>query len=118
MGIQKSEILLRINMSADKCENVSFKVSLLSEDSLIKTEVRRFVVPQDCSTSLIYLKEKIRTIFNLGRSTCKVSWRDEDGDDVTIESYKSYYCSTRTKWSCLKITSGQRVWFASRSWTI
>merc|ERR1739845_109736 len=86
MGIQKSETLLRINMSADKCENVSFKVSLLSEDSLIKTEVRRFVVPQDCSTSLIYLKEKIRTIFNLGRSTCKVSWRDEDGDDVTIES--------------------------------
>merc|ERR1739845_295042 len=86
MGIQKSETLLRINMSADKCENVSFKVSLLSEDSLTKTEVRRFVVPQDCSTSLIYLKEKIRTIFNLGRSTCKVSWRDEDGDDVTIES--------------------------------
>merc|ERR1712018_558433 len=83
---QKSVILLRINMSTDKCENVSFKVSLLSEDSLIKTEVRRFVVPQDCSTSLIYLKEKIRTIFNLGRSTCKVSWRDEDGDDVTIES--------------------------------
>merc|ERR1712018_799538 len=86
MGIQKSEILLRINMSADKGENVSFKVSLLSEDSLIKTEVRRFVVPQDCSTSLIYLKEKIRTIFNLGRSTCKVSWRDEDCDDVTIET--------------------------------
>merc|ERR1712018_700600 len=49
-------------------------------------EVRRFVVPQDCSTSLIYLKEKIRTIFNLGRSTCKVSWKDEDGDDVTIET--------------------------------
>merc|ERR1712018_408411 len=83
---QKSVILLRINMSTDKCENVSFKVSLLSEDSLIKTEVRRFVVPQDCSTSLIYLKEKIRTIFNLGRSTCKVSWRDEDCDDVTIET--------------------------------
>ena len=35
---------------------------------------------------MIYLKEKIRTIFNLGRSTCKVSWKDEDGDDVTIET--------------------------------
>merc|ERR1712079_757205 len=49
-------------------------------------EVRRFVVPQDCSSSLIYLKEKIRTIFNLGRSNCKVSWKDEDNDDVTIET--------------------------------
>merc|ERR1712061_680080 len=117
MGIQKSDILLRINMSSDKCENFSFKVSLLSEDSLIKTEVRRLVVPQDCSTSLIYLKEKIRTIFNLGRSTCKVSWRDEDGDDVTIESDEELICSTRTKWSCLQIASGQGVWFASRSWT-
>jgi len=35
---------------------------------------------------LIYLKEKIRTIFNLGRSNCKVSWKDEDNDDVTIET--------------------------------
>merc|ERR1711944_7741 len=61
------------------------KVSLLKENG-DKSEVRRFVVPQDCSTSLIYLKEKIRTIFNLGRSTCKVSWRDDDCDDVTIES--------------------------------
>ena len=35
---------------------------------------------------MIYLKEKIRTIFNLGRSNCKVSWQDEDNDDVTIET--------------------------------
>ena len=35
---------------------------------------------------MIYLKEKIRTIFNLGRSNCKVSWKDEDNDDVTIET--------------------------------
>ena len=35
---------------------------------------------------MIYLKEKIRTTFNLGRSNCKVSWKDEDSDDVTIET--------------------------------
>ena len=34
----------------------------------------------------IYLKEKIRTIFNLGRFNCKVSWKDEDCDDVAIET--------------------------------
>merc|ERR1711944_285941 len=61
------------------------KVSLLKENG-DKSEVRRFVVPQDCSSSLIYLKEKIRTIFNLGRSNCKESWKDEDNDDVTIET--------------------------------
>merc|ERR1712076_324319 len=66
-------------------ESVSFKVSLLKENGE-KSEVRRFVVPQDCSSSLIYLKEKIRTTFNLGRSNCKVSWKDEDSDDVTIET--------------------------------
>ena len=74
-------------MASDKVENVSFKVSLLeNEKSLEKLEVRRFVVPQDCSTSLVYLKEKIRNIFNLGRSDCKVFWIDEDNDHVAIET--------------------------------
>merc|ERR1711963_1214991 len=54
--------------------------------SLEKLEVRRFVVPQDCSTSLVYLKEKIRNIFNVGRSDCKVFWIDEDNDHVAIET--------------------------------
>merc|ERR1712018_238599 len=75
----------KISVPDQKTENVSFKVSLLKENGE-KSEVRRFVVPQDCSSSLIYLKEKIRTIFNLGRSNCKVSWKDEDNDDVTIET--------------------------------
>merc|ERR1711963_880236 len=35
---------------------------------------------------LVYLKEKIRNIFNLGRSDCKVFWIDEDNDHVAIET--------------------------------
>jgi len=52
-----------------------------------KSEVRRFVVPQDCSTSMVYLKEKLRSIF--GRQLengMKITWRDEDDDDVCIET--------------------------------
>jgi len=78
-------IVGKMSVPNQNTESVSFKVSLLKENGE-KSEVRRFVVPQDCSSSLIYLKEKIRTIFNLGRSNCKVSWKDEDNDDVTIET--------------------------------
>merc|ERR1711963_753000 len=78
-------IVGKMSVPNQNTESLSFKVSLLKENGE-KSEVRRFVVPQDCSSSLIYLKEKIRTIFNLGRSNCKVSWKDEDNDDVTIET--------------------------------
>ena len=49
------------NMNGDQ---VSYKVTLLlkSQENHEKTEVRRFVVPQDCSTSMVYLKEKLRYI--------------------------------------------------------
>merc|ERR1712079_346038 len=86
MGVEFYPIVGKMSVpNQNITENVSFKVSLLKENGE-KSEVRRFVVPQDCSSSLIYLKEKIRTIFNLGRSNCKVSWKDEDNDDVTIET--------------------------------
>merc|ERR1712156_700718 len=72
-------------------EQVSYKVTLLAnqddKSGETKSEVRRFVVPQDCSTSMVYLKEKLRSIF--GRQVengMKITWRDEDGDDVCIES--------------------------------
>ena len=47
-----------------KEEQVNFKVTLLEEHpecswSFEKIEVRRFVVPKDRSTSMIYLKERI-----------------------------------------------------------
>ena len=47
-------------------DQVSFKVTLredVSDETKSKSQVRRFVVPQDCSTSLVYLKEKVRSIF-------------------------------------------------------
>merc|ERR1712047_191260 len=85
MGVEFYPIVGKMSVPNQNTESVSFKVSLLKENGE-KSEVRRFVVPQDCSSSLIYLKEKIRTIFNLGRSNCKVSWKDEDNDDVTIKT--------------------------------
>ena len=47
------------NMNGDQ---VSYKVTLLfkSQENHEKPEVRRFVAPQDCSTSMVYLKEKLR----------------------------------------------------------
>jgi len=70
-------------------EQVSFKVTFtekLQESS--KSQVRRFEVPQDCSTSYIYLKEKLRSLFGqeLGNSGIKITWKDQDDDIVTVES--------------------------------
>jgi len=71
-------------------EQVPYKVSLWikSEDGTeTQSEVRRFVVPQDCSTSMVYLKEKLRSLFgNQLSKGLKITWKDEDGDDVSIES--------------------------------
>lgn len=66
-------------------DQVSFKVTLRGEDAS-KSQVRRFVVPQDCSTSLVYLKEKLRTIFGPTLGHFRLSWKDEDEDDVIIET--------------------------------
>ena len=70
-------------------DQVSFKVTLredVSDETKSKSQVRRFVVPQDCSTSLVYLKEKLRSIFGSSLGTFKLSWKDEDEDDVIIET--------------------------------
>jgi hypothetical protein len=65
-------------------EQVSFKVSLNE-----KSQVRRFEVPQDCSTSYIYLKEKLKSVFGqelLGNSGFNITWQDHEGDIVTVET--------------------------------
>merc|ERR1712047_166419 len=70
-------------------DQVSFKVTWgedVSDETKSKSQVRRFVVPQDCSTSLVYLKEKLRSIFGSSLGTFKLSWKDEDEDDVIIET--------------------------------
>jgi len=68
-------------------EKVSFKVSFTKEDQIC--QVRRFEVPQDCSTSYLYLKEKLRSIFSdeLGASSgFMITWKDHDEDIVFVES--------------------------------
>merc|ERR1712047_203703 len=70
-------------------DQVSFKVTWgedVSDETKSKSQVRRFVVPQDCSTSLVYLKEKLRSIFGSSLGTFRLSWKDEDEDDVIIET--------------------------------
>lgn len=65
---------------------MSFKVTLRSEDHELP-EVRRFVLDRDVSTSLTYLEEKLVGLFpTLRRKDLRLSWNDEDGDDVTIGS--------------------------------
>merc|ERR1712018_635494 len=72
--------VLKVKMNSS---DVSFKVSLLDKDN-VKSQVRRFVVPEDCSTSVVYLREKLRGLF--GPSNLSISWQDEDGDTIVIES--------------------------------
>ena len=64
-------------------EQVSFKVSLDE-----KSQVRRFLVPQDCSTSYVYLKEKLRSVFGqeIANSGFNIMWQDNEEDIVTVES--------------------------------
>ena len=70
-------------------EQVSFKVSLTEKDQeSSKSQVRRFEVPQDCSTTYIYLKEKLRSVFGqeLGISGFNIILKELDDDIVTVES--------------------------------
>ena len=77
-----------------KEEQVSFKVTLLEEDpecswNFEKIEVRRFVVPKDRSTSMIYLKEKIRSLFGNKIESgvnLQIHWKDKDGDFIRVRS--------------------------------
>merc|ERR1712213_295669 len=64
--------------------SVSFKVTLSKGEDL---ETRRFLVGQDVASSLVYLKQKIATLFPaLRRSEPVLSWVDEDGDEVAVAS--------------------------------
>ena len=77
-------------MSKTDINGVSYKISLLTEavnGSKTKCEVRRFVVPQDCSTSVDYLRDKLKYLFGNNISNgFKITWKDEEGDNIKIES--------------------------------
>jgi sequestosome 1 len=65
---------------------VAYKVTL-NETSSVDSEVRRFVIDRDVSTSLTYLREKLSSVFPaIRRKDFKLTWHDEDGDKVTIRS--------------------------------
>ena len=79
-----------------KEEQVFFKVTLLEENpecswNFEKIEVRRFVVPKDRSTSMIYLKERIRLRSLFGNQiesgvNLQIHWKDKDGDFIRVRS--------------------------------
>jgi len=76
-----------LKYSSPKMEanTVSYKVSLASDNT--DTEVRRFVVDRDVSTSLTYFREKLASVFPyLRRVDFDVAWTDDDGDKVTVKS--------------------------------
>merc|ERR1712088_501171 len=65
-------------------DNVSFKVYL--KDPEVE-ETRRSVVDKEVSTSLVYIKEKLVSVFPvLAEKLFSVSWTDEDGDAITIDT--------------------------------
>ena len=89
---QKPPILVKNDNMKE--EQVSFKATLLEEDpecswSFEKIEVRRFVVPKDRSTSMIYLEERIRSLFGNHIESgvnLQIHWKDKDGDFIRVRS--------------------------------
>jgi len=64
--------------------SVSFKVTLSKGE---EQETRRFLVSQEVASSLVYLKQKIATLFPaFRRSEPVLSWVDEEGDEVVVAS--------------------------------
>merc|ERR1712012_82041 len=83
MGIQDKAFTEEVKMA----DNVSFKVYLKDPSQGEETEVRRFVVDKEVSTSLVYIKEKLVSIFPvLADKIFSISWTDEDGDSITIDT--------------------------------
>merc|ERR1712180_586285 len=73
--------------AVNMADNVSFKVYLKDPSQGEELEVRRFVVDKEVSTSLVYIKEKLVSIFPvLADKIFSVSWTDEDGDSITIDT--------------------------------
>jgi len=65
---------------------VSYKVFLANGKEKTDTEVRRFVVDKEVSSSFTYLREKVASVFPSLRPAAEfsISWTDCDGDLVTI----------------------------------
>ncbi|CAG4979621.1 unnamed protein product [Parnassius apollo] len=67
-------------------DKVPFKVYTYWKDQT-KPEVRRFGIEKSVVTSFCYLDAKLQDVYpGLRQKRYTVSWRDEEGDDVTISS--------------------------------
>ncbi|XP_011880269.1 PREDICTED: sequestosome-1 isoform X2 [Vollenhovia emeryi] len=66
---------------------LSFKVYLVNKGPWTCTEVRRFGVDADVATNIVYLREKLQTIFpDLRGRSFAVTWRDNEHETVTIST--------------------------------
>jgi len=64
-------------------ETVSFKAIKSTQDG--ETEVRRFQVDKDVSSSFTYLQQKLASVFpDVSRKVFGITWVDTDNDTVTI----------------------------------
>ncbi|CAK1601785.1 unnamed protein product [Parnassius mnemosyne] len=67
-------------------DKVPFKVYAYWKDQT-KPEVRRFAIEKSVVTSFCYLDAKLQDVYpSLRQKRYTVSWKDEEGDDVTISS--------------------------------
>ncbi|KRT86186.1 hypothetical protein AMK59_2553, partial [Oryctes borbonicus] len=73
-------------MPLHRDDSVVFKI-FLNDSGVV--EVKKFVVDGDTSviTNIIFIKEKLQTIFpKLREANFRITWRDAEGDDITLEN--------------------------------
>ncbi|KAK9889410.1 hypothetical protein WA026_004683 [Henosepilachna vigintioctopunctata] len=67
---------------------INFKVYAVIGDN---TEVKRFFVDSGAVTSFVFMKEKIKSVFpNLKEMDFKMSWKDADGDYISITNDEDF----------------------------
>jgi len=67
---------------------INLKV-FLRDDSI--SEARRFTVDASVVTSFIFMKEKLQTVFPVLRDAdFRITWKDIDGDEITIASDEDF----------------------------
>ncbi|XP_023698744.1 sequestosome-1 isoform X1 [Paramormyrops kingsleyae] len=66
--------------------SMTVKAYLLGKEDIQK-EIRRFTIPEDASSSFVYLTQKITDIFqSLRNATFQTYYKDEDGDMIAFSS--------------------------------
>ncbi|KAG8232766.1 hypothetical protein J437_LFUL012905 [Ladona fulva] len=80
-------LICSARLKASMAEETSFKATLHLEGSPGKNEVRRFVLPKTALTDFLFLREKLKTVFqSLQSLPFNVTWEDSEGDEILISS--------------------------------